>query len=461
MHYDLLVRNARLRNRQNLVDIAVKDGLFSRITEHISERQAQREIDVQGRLVVPPFIDAHVHLDAVLTVGQPGYNKSGTLLEGISIWSERKRSLTCEDVKRRALEAIRWAVAQGTLYIRSHVDVCDPQLTALRALLELREEVRDICELQLVAFPQDGILSFPDGHTLLRRAVELGCDVVGGIPHYEWTRDMGVEDVHYVFALAQEFDRDIDCHCDETDDPLSRFTEVMAADTLLHNWQGRVTASHCTAMHSYDNAYAFKLIHLLSQARVNVVANPFDNVVLQGRFDTYPKRRGITRVKELLASGVNVALGHDSIMDPWFPLGRGDMLATAQLALFLCHMSGFEEMDAVLDLITTNAARALRLQDRYGIEEGKPASFLVLDASSTFETLRLLPPRLHVFKNGYEVARTTPAQSVLHRLRQEEEQPVSYRLPAHNTAKTSLENIDGSPNNNSQDDQRNKSLDHH
>jgi cytosine deaminase len=237
---------------------------------------------------------------------------------------------------------------------------------------------------------------------------------------------MGVEDVHYAFQLAKEFNRDIDCHCDETDDPQSRFTEVMAADTLEQGWQGRVTASHCTAMHSYDNAYAFKLIRLLARAQVNVVANPFDNVVLQGRFDTYPKRRGITRVKELLAAGVNVALGHDSIMDPWFPLGRGDMLAAAQLALFLCHMSGYEEINDVLDLVTTNAAKTLRIQDAYGIEEGKPASFLLLDAPSAFEALRLIPARLHVFKHGQEVAYTTPARSLVKRDGDQEGKEVTY-----------------------------------
>ncbi|MEO8955458.1 MAG: cytosine deaminase, partial [Ktedonobacteraceae bacterium] len=400
MQYDLLIRHAQLHRSQGLVDIAVQDGRFVRVAPELPTDSAARELDAGGRLVVPPFIDAHVHLDAVLTVGQPRYNTSGTLLEGIQIWSERKPSLSREDVKRRVLEEVRWEVAQGTLYIRSHVDVCDPSLTALRALLEVREEVRDICDLQLVAFPQDGILSFPNGRELLREAMALGCDIVGGIPHYEWTRDMGVDSVHYTFDLAKEFNRDIDCHCDETDDPLSRFTEVMAADTIEQGWQGRVTASHCTAMHSYDNAYAFKLIRLLARAQMNVIANPFDNVVLQGRFDTYPKRRGITRVKELLAGGVNVALGHDSIMDPWFPLGKGDMLAAAQLALFLCHMSGYEEINDVLDLITGNAAKTLRIQDSYGIEEGKPANFLVLDAPSAFEALRLVPTRLHVFKNG-------------------------------------------------------------
>lgn len=422
MQYDLLIRSAQLHRRQGLVDIAIKDGSFVRIGKDLSDVIAEREIDAAGRLIVPPFIDAHVHLDAVLTVGQPRYNTSGTLLEGIQIWSERKPTLTREDVRRRALEEIKWEVAQGTLYIRSHVDVCDPNLIALRALLEVREEVRDICELQLVAFPQDGILSFPNGRELMRKAIELGCDIVGGIPHYEWTRDMGVEDVHYAFALAKEFNLDIDCHCDETDDPLSRFTEVMAADTLEQGWQGRVTASHCTAMHSYDNAYAFKLIGLLARAQVNVVANPFDNVVLQGRFDSYPKRRGITRVKELLAAGVNVALGHDSIMDPWFPLGRGDMLAAAQLALFLCHMSGYEEIETMLDVITTHAAKILRIQDRYGIAEGKPANFLILDAPTAFEALRLLPARLHVFKEGHEVARTQPTRSLLYRNAQEEQE---------------------------------------
>ncbi|MBA2395747.1 MAG: cytosine deaminase [Ktedonobacteraceae bacterium] len=413
MVYDLILRRAQLHRQEHLVDIAIQDGRFVRISPDLSDASATREIDVAGRLIVPPFIDAHVHLDAVLTVGKPRYNSTGTLLEGIQIWSERKPDLTHKDVKQRALEEIRWEVAQGTLFIRSHVDVCDPKLTALRALLEVREEVRDICELQLVAFPQDGILSFPNGRELMRQALELGCDLVGGIPHYEWTRDMGVEDVHYAFALAKEFNRDVDCHCDETDDPLSRFTEVMAADTLQQGWQGRVTASHCTAMSSYDNAYAFKLMRLLASAQVNVVANPFDNIVLQGRFDTYPKRRGITRVKELLATGVNVALGHDSIMDPWFPLGRGDMLAAAQLALFLCHMSGYDEIQDVLDLITSNGARVLRIEDRYGIAEGKPASFLVLDAPSAFEALRLVPARLHVFKDGREIATTQPARSTV------------------------------------------------
>jgi cytosine deaminase len=410
MAMDLLIRNARLAQQRELVDIGAQDGVFTRIGPRL-RASATQEIDAEGRLVSPPLIDSHVHLDAVLTVGQPRHNRTGTLIEGIHIWSERKQSLTHEDVKRRAIEAIKWEVAQGTLFIRSHVDICDPGLVALRALLEVQQEARDICELQLVAFPQDGIGSFPDGAALLEEAVRLGANVVGGIPHYEWTREMGVEDVHTAFDVARRYNRDVDCHCDETDDPSSRFTEVMVADTLQQGWQGRVTVSHCTAMHSWDNAFAFKLIHLLAKARMNVICNPFDNITLQGRFDTYPKRRGMARLKELVEAGVNVSLGHDSIMDPWYPLGRGDMLGAASLALHLAQMSGHDEIAAMYELVTTKAAQTLNIADRYGIEVGKLANLIVLDAETTHEALRLTPARLYVIKEGRIVARTTPSES--------------------------------------------------
>lgn len=414
MALDVIVRHARLAHRDKLVDIGIRGGVFTRIAATIKE-SASQEIDAGGRLVSPPLIDSHIHLDAVLTVGQPRYNQSGTLIEGIQIWSDRKATLTHEDVKRRAIEAIKWEVAQGTLFIRSHVDVCDPKLTALRALLEVQREVRDICDLQLVAFPQDGVLSFPNGKELMEEAMRLGANVVGGIPHYEWTREMGVEDVHFAFDLARRYNRDVDCHCDETDDSHSRFTEVMAADTLQQGWHGRATVSHCTAMHSWDNAYAFKLIRLLARGRMNVICNPYDNIILQGRFDTYPKRRGMARLKELLEAGVNVSLGHDSIMDPWYPLGRGDMLAAANLALHIAQMSGHDEIATMYDLITTNAAHTLNIADRYGIEEGKPANLIVLDAGGAYDALRLMPARLHVIKDGRVVASTTPSQSQIMR----------------------------------------------
>jgi cytosine/creatinine deaminase len=410
----LIIRNARLLDRDVVVDIAIEGATFGRIAAGLRQHAA-REIDAGGRLVTPPLIDCHVHLDAVLTEGQPRHNQTGTLIEGIQIWSERKPSLTIADVKRRALQAIHWEVAQGTLFIRSHVDVCDPNLTALHALIELRDEVRDICELQLVAFPQDGILSFPNGRELMDEALRLGADVVGGIPHYEWTREMGVEDVRIAFELAERYNRDVDCHCDETDDDASRFTEVMAAETLRRGWHGRVSVSHCTAMHSWNDAFAFKLLQLLVRGRMNVICNPFDNIVLQGRFDGYPKRRGMARLKELVEAGVNVSLGHDSIMDPWYPLGRGDLLAAAQLALHIAQMSGHDEITAMYRLITTNAARTLNVADRYGIEEGKPASLIILDAASVYDALRLVPARLHVIKDGREVASTSPASTTVYR----------------------------------------------
>ena len=414
MPLDLLIRNARLPRQERLTDIGIQDGVFTRIAPHV-RAAATEELDAGGRLVSPPLVDCHVHLDAVLTVGQPRHNATGTLLEGIQIWSERKPSLTHEDVKQRATEAIKWEVAQGTLFIRSHVDVCDPNLTALRALIEVQREVVDICELQLVAFPQDGILSFPNGKELMDEAMRLGANVVGGIPHHEWTREMGVEDVHYAFELARRYNRDVDCHCDETDDAHSRFTEVMAADALQQGWEGRATVSHCTAMHSWDNAYAFKAMRLLARGRLNVICNPYDNITLQGRFDSYPTRRGMARLKELLAMGVNVSLGHDSIMDPWYPLGRGDMLAAAQLALHIGQMSGRDEIGTMYDVVTTNAARTLNVSDRYGIAEGKPAHLIVIDATSPEDALRLTPARLFVVKDGRIVARTAPSRSTLHR----------------------------------------------
>jgi cytosine deaminase len=351
-------------------------------------------------------------MDAVLTVGEPRYNESGTLIEGILTWAERKPSLTHEDVKRRALEAIRWEVAQGTGLIRSHVDVCDPKLVALKALLELRDEVRDIVELQLIAFPQDGILSFPDGKELMREAMRLGCDVIGGIPHYEWTRDDGVEEVHFIFDLAKETGKPIDLHCDETDDEQSRFLEVVAARAIRDGMQGRVVAGHTTAMASYNDNYAFKLIQILKRAGVTIVANPLDNIVLQGRFDTYPKRRGMTRVKELDAAGINVACGHDSIMDPWYPLGRGSMLDALSMLVHVGQMTGRGELFRAYEMVTTNAARGAEVP--WGVKEGLPANFAIFDCTDEAEAIRLRPAARWVVRAGQVVAETEPSRSVVH-----------------------------------------------
>jgi cytosine/creatinine deaminase len=413
---DLVVRNARLHptggESPEPVDLGVEGERVAAIRPRGTIPAAATELDAAGCLLSPPLVDPHVHLDAVLTVGEPRYNESGTLIEGILTWAERKPSLTHDDVKRRALEAIRWEVAQGTGLIRSHVDVCDPNLVALRALLELREEVRDIVDLRLIAFPQDGILSFPDGKELMREAMRLGCDVIGGIPHYEWTRDDGVEEVHFIFDLARETGAPIDLHCDETDDEQSRFLEVVAARAIRDEMQGRVVAGHTTAMASYNDNYAFKLTQILKRAGVTIVANPLDNIVLQGRFDTYPKRRGMTRVKELDAAGINVACGHDSIMDPWYPLGRGSMLDALSMLVHVGQMTGRAELFRAYEMVTVNPARAAQVP--WGVKEGMPANFVVFDCSDEAEAIRLRPAARWVVRAGRVVAETQPARTIVH-----------------------------------------------
>jgi cytosine deaminase len=407
--YALIVRGARLGDE--VVDLGVVDGRVDRVAPGIEER-AGREIDAGGRLLSPPFVESHVHLDTTLTAGQPRWNESGTLFEGIQIWSERKRNITREDVISRATELLRWQAAQGVLHVRTHADVTDPELTGLKALLELREKVRDWIDVQIVAFPQEGILSYPRGAELMEEALRLGADVVGGIPHYEHTREMGALSVKETFRLAEKYDRPIDVHCDETDDPESRFLEVMAAEAIRTSMGPRVTASHTTAFGSYDNAYAFKLMGFLSKAGINFVANPLINITLQGRYDTYPKRRGLTRVKELWQNGLNVSLGYDDVMDPWYPLGTGGMLQPAHMAVHACHMTGREEVIACFDMATEGGARTLGL-DGYGLAEGSPANFVLVDAQDKWEAVRRLAQTTLVVKDGEVVAEARPAE---HRL---------------------------------------------
>jgi cytosine deaminase len=401
---DLLIRGARVRGA--LRDIGIRGG---RIVEISPDEEALQTLDAAGALVTPALVEPHIHLDAVLTVGQPRYNESGSLFEGIAIWGERVRDLTIDDVKQRVRTVLRWQLANGVLFVRSHVDVCDPQLTALRALVELRDEVAGQITLQLVAFPQQGIQSFPDGEALMRRAVELGADVVGAIPHFEISREYGERSVKFALALAAETGKQVDIHCDETDDEQSRFLEVMAAETIRLGLEGRVTASHTTAMHSYNNAYAYRLINNVRRAGLHMVTNPLDNSVLQGRFDSYPIRRGHTRVKELLAAGVNVCIGHDSVMDPWYPLGYGDPLQAAAVFAHYGQMSGYSELLALIEMITVNGARALGLRD-YGLEPGCRADLVVFDAPTEMDAIRLVAPRRAVIRAGQIVARTVPAQ---------------------------------------------------
>lgn len=406
---DLIVRNARRYPEGDLADLAVHDGVFARIAPRLTTT-ARRELDAAGRLVTPPFVDAHMHLDTALTVGRPRHNGSGTLHEGIAIWNELRPTLGEAEIRANALETIRWQVAHGVLFQRCHVDVSDPDLVGLQALLAVRDEVRDLCEIQLVAFPQDGVHTSAERPALLRRALMAGCDVVGGAPHLEWSRDLGVRSLDTVFDLAREFDLPVDCHCDETDDPQSRFVEVMAAKARQQGWQGRVVGSHCTAMAAYPPAYLARLLPMLADAGVSVTVNPMVNALLQGRHDGHARHRGIAPIKELTAAGVTVAAGQDSVLDSWLPLGTGDLLAVAQLAVYLGQLSGHDELARALDLVTVNAARMLGIEDRYGLAEGHPASFVILDALRATDALRLLAPKLHVFRAGVEVAQTRAAR---------------------------------------------------
>lgn len=401
--YDLLLRRCRLLNDE--VEIGIRDGLIAAISPQLSE-PGQLELDIQGQLVSPPFVESHIHLDSALTSGEPRWNQSGTLFEGIEIWRERKQSLTLEDVKNRAKETLKLQASQGVLFVRTHADVSESTLTALQGLLEVREEVKDWITLQVVAFPQDGIYGHPKNEELLEEALRLGADVVGGIPHYELTREDGVRSVHRIFALAEQYNRLIDIHCDEIDDDQSRFLEVVAACAIRTGMASRVTASHTTAFGSYNNAYANKLMGFLQRAQINFIANPLINITLQGRTDTYPKRRGVTRVKELWQAGLNVSLGHDCIQDPWYSLGTGNMLNVAHMAVHVCQMTGMAEIDACFDMVTVHGAKTLNLANSYGIEVGKSANLIVLYADSRYEAIRRQSTVRYVISQGKLLAHT-------------------------------------------------------
>ncbi|HLI59279.1 MAG TPA: cytosine deaminase [Solirubrobacteraceae bacterium] len=408
---DLLVRNARLIDGR-LVDLAIDDGRFTRIGSSL-ELDAARTIDAEGRLLTAPLVDCHLHLDASLTVGRPRFNESGTLIEGIEVWGELKPSLTEQDVVDRASEVVRWAAAQGTLFIRAHADVSGENEAMVRGLLRVRDELAELCTIQVTAFPQDGIYARDGDEQRLEDAIRLGVDCVGGIPHYEPTNELGLREVHRVFELARRHHRRVDIHCDETDDPASRFLEVMADDTVKHGLTGRVTASHCTAMGSYEPYYSAKLRGFLRRSGINVVVNPYANSLIQGRLDAYPKRRGFAQLKELLADGVNVSLGNDVIMDPWYPMGKADLVDAAHLALHFTYMSGRDEIAEMLRLATERGARTLGVEDEYGLEEGKPADFVIFDAQDAIEVIRLRASRRYVVRRGRVIAETTPAQTTL------------------------------------------------
>ncbi len=409
---DLLIKNVNLANAEKAQDIAVIDGKISQIAARI-EAPAKKVIDGAGQLATAPFIDSHFHMDSALSLGQPRLNQSGTLLEGIALWGELKPSLTVEAIKKRALALCRWSIARGTLAIRSHVDISDDRLLAVEALLEVREQMRDYIDIQLVAFPQDGFLRYEKAEQNLLRALDKGVDVVGGIPHFERDMSDGSESIRRLCEIAAQRDLLVDMHCDESDDPMSRHIEVLASETVRQGLQGRVTGSHLTSMHSMDNYYVSKLLPLIREAQVHVVANPLINITLQGRSDTYPKRRGMTRVPEMMDAGINVAFGHDCVMDPWYSFGTHDMLDAAHMGLHVGQMTGVEQMKAAFDAVTTNAAKVMQL-DNYGLKVGANADIVICEATSSVEALQLRPERLYVIRRGHVIASTAPRVTQLH-----------------------------------------------
>ena len=410
----MLFQNALIENASTPVDMRVENGKFARIAPNIQPLPGEEVVDLGSKLVLPPFIESHVHLDTCLTAGDPVWNMSGTLFEGIECWSKRKDKLSREDIRARATECVRKYAANGIQFIRTHVDVTDPTLTAMQAMIELREELKDVMEIQIVAFPQEGILSYPNGKELMTRAIEMGADCVGAIPHFEFTREYSVESLNFAMELAAKYDRLVDVHCDEIDDEASRGLETLACRALELGMYDKVTASHTTAMHSYNNAYVLRLMRLLKMSKINFVANPLVNTHLQGRVDTYPKRRGITRVKELTAEGINVSFGHDDIFDPWYPMGNGNLRDVVFMGLHVCQMMGYEDIMNSYKFITTHAAKTLHLGDRYGVAEGRPASFIVLDAKNYYDALNYNSPVLASYKAGRKISEASPAvRSVL------------------------------------------------
>ncbi|KOC91127.1 cytosine deaminase [Winslowiella iniecta] len=405
------INNLRLPWRDGLWQIAIDGGKIARITQQPQNMaRGDDALDAEGGLAYPPFVEPHIHLDTTQTAGEPAWNQSGTLFEGIERWAERKALLSHEDVKQRAKQTLKWQIANGIQHVRTHVDVSDPSLTALKAMLEVKAEMAAWIDIQIVAFPQEGILSYPNGAALLEQALQLGADVVGAIPHFEFTREYGVESLHIAFALAKKYHRLVDVHCDEIDDEQSRFVETVAALALRENMGARVTASHTTAMHSYNGAYTSRLFRLLKLSGINFVANPLVNIHLQGRFDSYPKRRGITRVKEMLEAEINVCFGHDDVFDPWYPLGTANMLQVLHMGLHVCQLMGYDQIDAGINLVTSHSARTLQLDD-YGIQSGNSANLVILPADNGFDALRRQVATRFSIRHGRVIAATQPAQS--------------------------------------------------
>ncbi len=391
--------NANIYRNSDANEILVENGVITATGNNLPA--ADEVIDLKGRLLVPPYVDAHLHLDYVYTGGQAGAkNDTGTLFEGIARWHDIKDKQTFEDAKARALKGIEEEVSKGVQFIRTHIDVCDPKLTGLKAMLEIREQLKDNVTIQIVAFPQEGMYAYQGGDELVEEALKMGADCVGSIPHFEWAREIGEKSIHRTVELAVKYDKLIDVHCDETDDVMSRFVELLNALAMIEGIGSRTAASHTCSFGSADNAYAFRMMGLFQKSGLNFIALPTENAYLQGRQDSYPKRRGMTRVKEFWESGINVCFGQDSINDPWYPAGNGNLMNILDNGIHMAQTMSLPQLDTCLDLITFNGAKTLNVEDQYGIEVGKPANFLVLDAHSPFEAVRQRADVLASIRNG-------------------------------------------------------------
>lgn len=392
--------NAKIYRNNTATELVVEDGKIVQIGTNLPK--CDEEIDLQGKLIMAPYVDPHLHLDYVYTLSELGQEGagSGTLFEAIELWPKFKETLTVESVKRLALKGIKDEVSQGVQHIRTHIDVTDPNFTALKAMLEMKEELKHIVDIQIVAFPQEGMYTYKGGRDLVEEALKMGADIVGGIPHYEPAREFGEKSIHDIVKLALKYDKPIDVHCDETDDPHSRFVELLNALVLMEDYGKRTTASHTCSFGSADDSYAYRMMDLFQKSKMNFISCPTENAYLQGRQDTYPKRRGLTRVKEFIEYGINVAFAQDSINDPWYPMGNGNMMNILDNGIHLAQIMSAKDVETNFDLITYNGARCLNLQDTYGLEVGKQANFIVLDETTVYEAIRKRVNVLASVRNG-------------------------------------------------------------
>ena len=407
----MVIAECRIRGLKGLYDVSYEDGIFTSIAPHDASKVPADAYQAAGKMMMPPFVEPHIHLDCVLTAGIPHFNMSGTLFEGINTWQEYKTTqpLVVSEIKDRARQALRMMAEYGVQFVRTHVDVTETSFKGVQALEELKEEMKGTIEIQTIAFPQNGILSIKDGKKYMERAMDMGMDCVGGIPHYEFTREYGIESIKYIFDLAEKYDATVDVHCDEMDDEQSRFLETLATTAWERSWGERTVAAHTCAMGSYNDSYCTKLFRLLKESKINFNSCPSANMHLQGRIDRFPKRRGVTRIKEMSDEGINVALGQDSISDPWYPIGVGNLLRVLEMGLHAGHMMGYEDLTHCLDLISINGAKNLCIQEQYGIEAGKPANFILLDGKDDYEVLRLQSPVVLSVHNGKTIVTKEPA----------------------------------------------------